>query len=92
MSHAPDHGRPVAPGRLTLLTREGCALCEEFAEELADVGARVPLPPLETLDVDSDPEMLRRYGHKVPVLLWDGVAVAVTRLDPAEIERLFRSR
>jgi hypothetical protein len=92
MSRAADGDRPSAPGRLTLLTREGCALCEEFAEELADVAARVPLPPLETMDVDSDPELLRRYGHKIPVLLWDGVAVAVTRLDPAEIERLFRPR
>lgn len=87
-----EHAPPARPGRLTLLSREGCALCEEFAEELAEVGSRVPLPPLDTLDVDSDPEMLRRWGHKIPVLLWDGVAVAVSRLDPAEIERLFRAR
>jgi hypothetical protein len=52
----------------------------------------LPLPPLETLDVDSDPELLRRYGHKIPVLLWDGAPIAVTRLDPGEIERLFRLR
>jgi len=79
-------------GRLTLLTREGCGLCEEFADELAQLGGMLTLPPLETLDVDSDPEMLRRYGHKIPVLLWDGAPIAVTRLDPGEIERLFRAR
>ncbi|MCX7052215.1 MAG: glutaredoxin family protein [Proteobacteria bacterium] len=79
-------------GRLTLLTREGCGLCEEMAEELAVLGTRLEMPPIECLDVDSDPELLRRHGHRIPVLLWDGVAVAATRLDPAEIEGLFRSR
>ena len=80
------------PGQLTLLTREGCGLCEEFADELVQLRSTLPLPPLELLDVDSDPEMLRRYGHKIPVLLWDGAPIAVTRLDPGEIERLFRAR
>lgn len=89
---APPHGRPVHPGKLTLLTREGCGLCEEFADELAQLGTTLPLPPLEALDIDSDPELLRRYGHKIPVLLWDGAPIAVTRLDPGEIERLFRVR
>lgn len=83
---------PSKPGSLTLLTREGCGLCEEFAEELARLGTTLPLPPVEALDVDSDPELLRRYGHKIPVLLWDGVPVAVTYLDPGEIERLFKNR
>ncbi|MBM4234321.1 MAG: glutaredoxin family protein [Gammaproteobacteria bacterium] len=82
----------VNPGCLTLLTREGCGLCKEFADELAQLGGTLALPPLETLDVDSDPEMRRRYSHKIPVLLWDGAPIAVTRLDPGEIERLFRVR
>ncbi|MFM7397300.1 MAG: glutaredoxin family protein [Gammaproteobacteria bacterium] len=82
----------VPAGQLTLLTREGCGLCEEFADELARLATTLPLPPVEALDVDSDPELLRRYGHKIPVLLWDGVPVAVTHLDPGEIERLVRVR
>jgi hypothetical protein len=82
----------TGPPRLTLLTREGCGLCEEMADELVLLGARLDLPPIDALDVDSDPEMLRRHGHRIPVLLWDGVPIAVTRLDPGEIERLFRPR
>lgn len=78
--------------RLTLLTREGCGLCEEMADELATLGRRLDLPPVDALDVDSDPELLRRHGHRIPVLLWDGVPIAAARLDPAEIERLFRRR
>lgn len=80
------------PGRLTLLTREGCGLCEEMADELARLHTRLDLPPIDALDVDSDPELLRRHGHRIPVLLWDGVPIASTHLDAAEIERLFRIR
>jgi len=85
-------GGHVPPGKLTLLTREGCGLCEEFAEDLVRLSTTLPLPPVETLDIDSDPELSRRYGHKIPVLLWDGVPVAITHLDPGEIERLLKAR
>jgi hypothetical protein len=85
-------GAHVPPGKLTLLTREGCELCEEFAEDLVRLSTTLPLPPVEALDIDSDPELLRRYGHKIPVLLWDGAPVAVTHLDPGEIERLLKVR
>lgn len=47
---------------------------------------------MDVLDVESDPEWLRRFGHKIPVLLWDGAPIAVTHLDAGEIERLFRAR
>lgn len=85
-------GGGVPPGRLVLLTREGCGLCEEFEAELQAFGARRPLPPLETCDVDSDPVLRRRFGDRIPVLLWDGEPVAVTHFDAAEMERLFRPR
>ena len=87
-----DAGRPVPGGQLVLLSREGCGLCEEFAEELQAFGTRRPLPPLEIQDVDSDSELRRRYGERIPVLLWDGVPIAVTHFDAAELERLFRPR
>jgi hypothetical protein len=79
-------------GRLTLLTREGCGLCEQFALELQDLRSRLALPEFELRDVDSDPECSRRYGHQIPVLLWDSVPIAITRLDAGEIERLVCAR
>jgi hypothetical protein len=77
---------------LRLLTREGCELCEQMREELAELAARLSLPPVVVADVDDDPQWRRRYGLKIPVLLWGEEAIAVTRLDPAEILRLFRPR
>jgi hypothetical protein len=79
-------------GRLTLLVREGCGLCEEFESELLALAGRLALPPLDLRDVDSDPELRRRYGDRIPVLLWDEVPIGITHFDSREIERLFRLR
>jgi len=85
-------GQGVAAGQLTLLGRDGCGLCEEFEAELRALGERLALPPLEIRDVDADPDLRRRFGERIPVLLWDGVPIASTHFDPREIERLFRPR
>lgn len=85
--------RPSAlSDELLLLTRPECGLCAEFEEELQALGRQFPLPPLRQLDVDSDPELARRYGLDIPVLLWGGVKVCQYRLDRAELIRLLRQR
>jgi predicted thioredoxin/glutaredoxin len=76
--------------RITVVHREDCALCEEMLAELAALGRQLTLPPVELLDVDSDPQLTRRYGLHVPVLLLDGSVVCRTRLDAQELVRLLR--
>jgi hypothetical protein len=75
-----------------LLARPECGLCEEFAAELAQLARELPLPPCQKIDVDSDPELARRHGLDIPVLLLDGVKVCQHRLDRAELWRLLRPR
>jgi hypothetical protein len=75
-----------------LLARPECGLCEEFAHELAQLAGQLPVPPWEKIDVDSDPELARRHGLDIPVLLLDGVKVCQHRLDRAELWRLLRTR
>jgi predicted thioredoxin/glutaredoxin len=75
----------------TLYTRHGCALCEEFLAELEPWGAEHSVP-VEVRDVDIDETTRRRYGLKVPVLEFDGIAVCHGRLDLVELERLIRPR
>jgi predicted thioredoxin/glutaredoxin len=70
--------------------REDCHLCEEMVAELQALGRRMRLPPVTIIDVDSDPELLRRYGLNVPVLLLDGTVVCKHRLDVDELQRLLR--
>ena len=77
---------------LTLLTRAECGLCEDMLKELQALHARHELPAIRLLDVDSDPQLQRRYGLKIPVLLLDQVPVCSARLDQAELLRALRDR
>jgi Glutaredoxin-like domain (DUF836) len=77
--------------RLTLVQRRDCALCEEMLGELAALGRSAALPPVEVVDVDADPQLRRRHGLDVPVLLLDDTVVCRHRLDRGELLRLLRS-
>ncbi|HET8660487.1 MAG TPA: AMP-binding protein [Micromonosporaceae bacterium] len=72
--------------RLTLLTRQGCHLCDDAREALARVADATGESWTE-VDVDSDPEMQREYGDRVPVVLLDGREHGYWRV---EEERLLR--
>jgi hypothetical protein len=76
--------------RLTVVHRQGCDLCDEMLTELQLLGRTRTLPPIEVLDVDSNADLLRRYGLNVPVLLLDGTVVCRHRLDVGELQRLLR--
>jgi hypothetical protein len=81
---------------LTLLHREDCELCDQMLADLESLARTLPpqlrLPAIEVVDVDSDPELVRRHGLHVPVLLLDGTVVCRHRLDSAELQRLLRNR
>lgn len=65
----------------TLLTRDGCTLCEEFSADLATVLGAHEAARVHVVDVDSDPELRRKYGTRIPVLLADGEFVCNYRVD-----------
>lgn len=72
----------------TVLSRAECSLCEqllaELAEELGPAGAAL----VTVVDVDQDPELVRKYGHRVPVLLADGDFVCDYRLDRSRVRQI----
>ena len=73
---------------LTLLTRAECGLCEEMHVALQALGRRAALPPITIVDVDTDTQLQRRYGLKIPVLLLGATLVCSQRLDASELLRL----
>jgi hypothetical protein len=77
---------------LTLLTRADCGLCEDMLHQLAALRLQHALPPLTLLDVDSDRELQRRWGLKIPVLLLDEIPVCNARLDAQALLRALRDR
>ncbi|MGH8296636.1 MAG: glutaredoxin family protein [Steroidobacteraceae bacterium] len=82
--------RTERPAVLTVVHRRDCHLCEQMLAELRTLGRVMPLPPIEVVDVDTDPVLERRYGLDVPVLLLDGTVVCRHRLDAGELKRLLR--
>jgi hypothetical protein len=60
-------------------------------QELQALRAECPLPPIQLVDVDSDPELQRRYGLKIPVLMIERVPICSGRLDRQELIRALRT-
>ncbi len=72
--------------RVELVTRDGCHLCADAERLLAESAVEVTV-----LDVDSDPELLRLYDFRVPVILVDSRVVAEGRISEEAALALPRS-
>ncbi|MFY8050431.1 MAG: glutaredoxin family protein [Aquiluna sp.] len=77
----------MAQIHLTLITRQGCHLCEVAEGELARVVAAFselnPDKPytVELLDVDSAEDLKVQYSEEVPVLILNGEQIAFFQID-----------
>ncbi|WP_433371007.1 glutaredoxin family protein [Actinoplanes sp. CA-142083] len=69
--------------RVTLISRDGCHLCAD-AEATLD---RILPGQWTRVDVDSDVELERDYGDRVPVVLLDGVEHGYWRVEEARLLR-----
>jgi len=59
------------PARITLYSRPGCHLCDDARVVIEKVCAELGTSYAE-IDIDSDPELLRRFGEEIPVTFVDG--------------------
>lgn len=73
-------------GRLVLYTRARCGLCHEMLAEARPVADRFGFD-IESVDIDRDPDLVRRYNTVIPVLELDGTEIARYHLDPDALER-----
>ncbi len=72
---------------VTLFTRRGCHLCDDAAALLVKHG----LTPLE-VDIDTDPELRKRYNECVPVVVIDGRERFRGRVNEVLLRRLLSKR
>jgi glutaredoxin len=68
---------------VVLYTRRGCHLCDEARELLLRCG----IVPTQ-VDVDADPQLLRRFGDSVPVVEIDGRVRFRGVIEPMLLRRL----
>lgn len=54
--------------QLILYYREGCHLCEDFLAQLQPLLVNVD-SRLQLIDIDTDSDLVQRYGLKIPVLV-----------------------
>ena len=79
-------GRERKPIELVLYTRVGCHLCDEM--KAAIESARLsPECTLRVVDIDADPELVRRHGLSIPVLAIDGRVAFKGRLTVEALRR-----
>jgi len=67
--------------RPNLYVRAGCHLCEEAGVLLDDM---LGTDGWDAIDIETDDDLLVRYGHRIPVLVVDGTERAelvITRPD-----------
>ncbi len=64
---------------LKLLSRPGCHLCVEMRRQVDTILEDRPRG-WEEVNVDSDPDLARRYGDSIPVLFVNGRLFAKVRL------------
>jgi glutaredoxin len=74
------------PLSVVLYTRAGCHLCDDAERILVEHG----LNPKE-VDVDSDPILVERHGHRVPVVEINGRERFFGRIDPVLLRRILAS-
>ncbi len=73
---------------IVLYTRRGCHLCELMKAEIERSSRRGEYQ-LSEVDIDSDAQLVQRWGHSIPVLEIGGQIAFKSKLTPADFERKF---
>jgi hypothetical protein len=79
----------AAMPRPTLYVRDGCHLCEEASVLLDDMLGH---GGWDAIDIDTDDDLLLRYAHRIPVLVFDGAERAELIITRPDLEEVFAGR
>ena len=81
MNTSNGHGPP----RVQLYAKPGCHLCEQVEADLARLRRRYA-HHIEVVDISQSPELMARYGLRIPVIVIGGHEYGAP-LEFADIER-----
>lgn len=73
--------------RVVVYTRTGCGLCATAERQVAAEARRAEVV---LVDVDTDPDLQRRFHVRVPVIEVDGVEIAEVEVAPGAVRRAVR--
>jgi glutaredoxin len=76
---------------VTLYTRKRCCLCDDAKAVIHAARSRASFEYRE-LDIDLDPELVRRYNDEVPVIEINGAKAFKYRVDMKEFLKKLAAR
>lgn len=91
----PDRALAIAPlpsvqrprfQQVVVYSREGCHLCDDAKAILAEYSEY--LPDIEEVDIETDPELVSKFGEQIPVVEIDGKVRFRGRIDEILLRRL----
>lgn len=74
------------PLDLVLYSRRDCPLCDEMKHAIAEADLALSRS-LRIVDIDTDPELVERFGRSIPVLAIDGRVAFKGRLTARDLVR-----
>jgi glutaredoxin len=74
---------------VVLYARPGCHLCDEARQVILRVRRRAAFT-FDEIDIETDDELVREYGIRIPVVAVDGEERFEIAVDAVELERLVR--
>ena len=75
--------------KVVIYSKPGCHLCEEAKAAIAAAGCEGQFT-LEEVNIETDPELLRRYRFEIPVITLEGAEAFRHRLSSEEFRDALR--
>ena len=78
------------PIRIDIYSRPGCHLCDDAKSVIEQFRSAYAME-LQTINVETDPELESRYGNDIPVVWINGREAFRHRVDRSELERKLKT-
>ena len=65
--------------KVVIYSRPGCHLCDE-AKQVIAAAAHADEYTLDEINIESDPDLIKRYQHDIPVITINGIETFKHRL------------
>lgn len=76
--------------RVTILSRPDCHLCHVVERMVRAAQADFPIE-IDRVDVASQPILTQQYGHRIPVVLIDGIECCAGIITEGDLRRALKS-
>lgn len=82
--------RRGSPVSILLYERPGCHLCDDAEQLLLRLGRRYPLT-LQKIDITTDPDLVRRFDVRIPVIVVAGALELDAPIDARSLEQALKT-